>query len=151
MWSINPSSASFFSDRYPGPISASSGARWWSGAPRRGKRFWIKSSSCAARGGWRAVAVDVRSPINQSGVIFHDTLFDENAVCHIAFGNAYPEGFQGGGAMSEAELDALGVNSSDTHQDLMIGTETMKVIGICADGHEVPIMENGMFLDEVLV
>ncbi len=94
--------------------------------------------------------VDVRSPINQSGVIFYDTLFDENAVCHIAFGNAYPEGVQGGGAMSEAELEALGVNSSDAHQDLMIGAETMKVIGICADGHEVLIMENGMFLDDVL-
>ena len=94
--------------------------------------------------------VNVRSPINQSGVIFYDTLFDENAVCHIAFGNAYPEGVQGGGAMSEAELEALGVNNSDTHQDLMIGTETMKVIGICADGHEVLIMENGMFLDDVL-
>ncbi len=94
--------------------------------------------------------VDVRSPINRSGLIFHDTLFDENAVCHIAFGNAYPEGVKNGSSYGEAELEAMGVNSSDTHQDLMIGTEAMTVIGICADGHEVQIMKNGMFLDEVL-
>lgn len=94
--------------------------------------------------------VDVRSPINQSGAIFYDTLFDENAVCHIAFGNAYPEGVQGGGAMSEEELEAMGVNSSDTHQDLMIGTSVMKVVGICADGSEVLIMNHGMFVDDVV-
>jgi aminopeptidase len=94
--------------------------------------------------------VDVRSPINQSGVIFYDTLFDENAVCHIAFGNAYPEGVQGGSTMSEEELEAMGVNSADTHQDLMIGAGAMKVIGICADGREVLIMNDGMFVDDVV-
>lgn len=94
--------------------------------------------------------VDVRSPINQSGLTFHDTLFDENAVCHIAFGRGYPEGIQGGSKLSQEELAALGLNSSDTHEDLMIGTETMKVIGTCADGSEVVIMENGMFVDAVL-
>ena len=94
--------------------------------------------------------VDVRSPINRSGLTFHDTLFEENAVCHIAFGNAYPEGVRGGATMSDADLEAMGVNSSDTHQDLMIGTEAMQVIGICADGHEVQIMKNGMFVDEVV-
>ncbi len=94
--------------------------------------------------------VDVRSPINQSGLIFHNILFDENAVCHIAFGRAYPEGIQGGSKLNAEELDALGLNSSETHNDLMIGTETMKVIGTCADGSEVVIMENGMFVDDVL-
>jgi aminopeptidase len=94
--------------------------------------------------------VDVRSPINQAGLIFHDTLFDENAVCHIAFGRGYPEGIQGGSKLSQEELAALGLNSSDIHVDLMIGTETMKVIGTCADGSEVAIMENGMFVDAVL-
>jgi aminopeptidase len=94
--------------------------------------------------------VDVRSPINQSGRIFHNTLFDENAVCHIAFGRAYPEGIRGGSKLSQEELDALGLNSSDIHIDLMIGTETMQVIGTCADGSEVMIMEKGMFVDAVL-
>jgi aminopeptidase len=94
--------------------------------------------------------VDVRSPINQSGRIFHNTLFDENAVCHVAFGRAYPEGIRGGSKLSQEELDALGLNSSDIHIDLMIGTETMQVIGTCADGSEVMIMEKGMFVDAVL-
>lgn len=94
--------------------------------------------------------VDVRSPINQAGVIFHDTLFDENAACHIAFGRGYPEGIGGGNQMSNEELDAMGLNNSDAHQDLMIGTDSMTVIGICADGSEVLIMQDGMFTDEVL-
>lgn len=94
--------------------------------------------------------VDVRSPINQSGLVFHDTLFDENAVCHVAFGRGYPEGVAGGNGFSREELDAMGVNWSDTHDDLMIGTATMRVSGTCADGSEVLIMEKGQFVDEVL-
>ncbi len=94
--------------------------------------------------------VDVRSPINQAGVIFHETLFDENAVCHIAFGRGYPEGIQGGNQMSADELEAIGLNSSFSHEDLMIGTDTMQVIGVCADGSNVVIMENGMFVDAAL-
>jgi aminopeptidase len=61
--------------------------------------------------------VDARSPINQSGLLFHETLFDENAVSHIAFGKAYPDGVEGGAQMSEDQLTALGVNQSDTHVD----------------------------------
>ncbi len=94
--------------------------------------------------------VDVRSPINQSGLIFHNILFDENAVCHIAFGRAYPEGIQGGSKLNAEDLDALGLNSSETHNDLMIGTQTMQVIGTCADGSQVMVMENGKFVDAVL-
>jgi aminopeptidase len=94
--------------------------------------------------------VDVRSPINQSGLVFYDTLYDENAVCHIAFGRAYPEGVQGGSEMSREELDAMGLNASDTHEDLMIGTLAMQVTGTCADGSEVLIMRDGMFLPEVV-
>ena len=74
----------------------------------------------------------------------------KNAVCHIAFGRAYAEGIQGGSKLSAEDMDGLGLNNSETHNDLMIGAETMKVIGICADGHEVTIMENGKFLDDVL-
>jgi len=94
--------------------------------------------------------VDVRSPIHRSGLLFHETLFDENAVCHIAFGDAYAEGVEGGDAVSEEQLRALGVNSSDAHEDFMIGTETMNVTGICADGTQVAIMRSGQFTAEVL-
>jgi aminopeptidase len=91
--------------------------------------------------------VDSRSPINQSGALFYNTLFDENAASHIAFGRAYADAVEGGTAMSEAEREAAGINDSDTHCDLMIGTPTMRVIGLCADGSEVTVMENGQFVD----
>ena len=90
--------------------------------------------------------VDVRSPINQSGVLFYNTLFDENAVCHIAFGKAYPDGMQGATAMTDEQRAEAGINESPTHCDLMIGTPTMHVYGICADGSQVTVMENGQFV-----
>ncbi len=93
--------------------------------------------------------VDIRSPINQAGVIFYDTLFDENAVCHIAFGDAYPGGVVGGDDMSKEQLAALGVNQSDTHVDLMIGTPTMNVTGTSIDGNDILIMENGRFVPAI--
>lgn len=93
--------------------------------------------------------VDVRSPIQQAGVTFHETLFDENAASHIAFGQAYPEGVKGGSGLGREELDAMGVNVSDAHEDFMIGTPRMRVSGICADGREVPIMEEGRFVPGV--
>jgi len=94
--------------------------------------------------------VDERSPINQAGVIFHEILFDENAVSHIAFGQAYPEGVVGGDALDQAEYEAMGINESKVHVDFMIGTATMNVIGIRADGGEVLVMENGQFVADAL-
>ena len=93
--------------------------------------------------------VDARSPINQAGIIFHETLFDENAVSHIAFGEAYPDGVVDGSNLEAATLRSMGVNRSSLHVDVMIGTPTMRVIGLGVDGAEVPIMENGQFLDSV--
>ena len=93
--------------------------------------------------------VDVRSPINRAGVIFYETLFDENAVCHIAFGEAYPEGVVDGAAMSDEEQRAIGINKADTHVDFMIGTPTMDVDGITADDRTIPIMRAGRFMADV--
>lgn len=90
--------------------------------------------------------VDVRSPVNQADVVFYETLYDENAACHIAFGQAYPDGVEGGNALSDEELTALGVNKSDAHQDVMIGTPSMDVIGLRADGSTLSIMEQGEFI-----
>jgi aminopeptidase len=90
--------------------------------------------------------VDVRSPINQSGVLFYDTLFDENAVCHIAFGSAYPTAVEGAEHMSEDERKAFGLNIAHGHEDLMIGTPTMQVTGIGVDGRKVEIMRAGQFV-----
>lgn len=90
--------------------------------------------------------VDVDSPINRSGLIFGDTLFDENAACHIAFGKAYPLGIQGGKTMDAEALKALGMNDAKNHDDVMIGTETMSVTGISAAGQRIPVMVNGKFV-----
>lgn len=94
--------------------------------------------------------VDVRSPVNQVNTTFYDILFDENAVCHIAFGEAYPEGMIGAADMDEEELAAHGVNLSDTHVDFMIGTPTMNLYGQCANGRTLTLMVDGQFADDVL-
>lgn len=94
--------------------------------------------------------VDAGSPIFQSGRVFYEILFDENAACHIAFGEAYPECVEGGGNLSRDDLAALGANFSDTHVDFMIGTATMSIDGLCADGRTVAIMRDGRFTDAVL-
>lgn len=94
--------------------------------------------------------VDVRSPVNQTHTTFYDILFDENAACHVALGEAYPEGMMGSAGMDEEELVAHGVNVADTHVDFMIGTPTMNLYGRCADGRELTLMENGQFTADVL-
>ncbi len=94
--------------------------------------------------------VDVRSPIHQAGVTFHEILFDENAACHIAFGEAYPAGMEGADELSSEEQAAAGVNKSDMHLDVMIGTATMDVTGLTADGREVAVMRQGQFTPEAL-
>ncbi len=93
--------------------------------------------------------VDAGSPVFQSGLLFYEILFDENAACHIAFGEAYPECIAGGNAMSRAELADAGHNFSDTHVDFMIGTATMSVTGQSADGQTLPIMREGRFVPGV--
>jgi aminopeptidase len=94
--------------------------------------------------------VDVRSPINKAGVLFYNTLFDENAVCHIAFGKAYTEGMAGADALDADARLAAGLNESDAHCDMMIGTPTMDVTGVCADGSEVVLMAQGEFVSAVV-
>jgi len=84
------------------------------------------------------------SPISNSGVLFYNTLFDENASCHFAFGEAYPC-LKGSGDMSEEELKAAGVNFSMTHVDFMIGTADLSVTGTTHDGREIPVFVDGNF------
>lgn len=94
--------------------------------------------------------VDVSSPIFKSGLTFYNTLFDENAACHVAFGKAYPIGLEGGADLSEEELVEAGVNNSDLHQDVMIGTATLDVTGHLSDGTELAIMREGRYTSDVL-
>lgn len=84
------------------------------------------------------------SPISRSGVLFLNTLFDENASCHFAFGEAYPQ-IEGAENMSEDELKERGANFSMTHVDFMIGSEDLQITGITHDGKEIPVFVNGNF------
>lgn len=86
------------------------------------------------------------SPISKSGILFYNTLFDENASCHLALGDAYPMNVKGGIDMSEEELKEAGANHSMTHVDFMFGSQDMKITGICKDQSEVKIFENGNFV-----
>lgn len=87
--------------------------------------------------------VPVSSPINQSGVLFYNTLFDENAACHIAFGAGYPTNIKGGAKLTRAQLMEKGLNDSAIHEDVMIGAPDTRITGVCKDGTEVVIFENG--------
>ena len=86
------------------------------------------------------------SPISAQKILFYNTLFDENAACHIAFGEAYPC-LKGGQQMTKDELKARGLNDSITHVDFMVGTRDLSIVGTTRDGREVAIFENGNFAD----
>ncbi|NJN81935.1 MAG: aminopeptidase [Caldilineaceae bacterium] len=94
--------------------------------------------------------VDVRSPINQAGVVFYEILFDENAACHIAFGEAYLDCVAESSGLDKTELIEMGVNQAHDHLDFMIGTASMSVLGIDAQGREVVLMQEGRFVPAAL-
>ena len=89
--------------------------------------------------------VPYTSPINLSGILFYNTLFDENAVCHLALGRGFPDTIEGFESMSQEEIRALGVNDSFTHVDFMIGSEDMAIDAELADGSVVPIFRDGVW------
>lgn len=87
--------------------------------------------------------VPASSPIRKSGILFYNTLFDENAACHMAFGAGYPGTVEGGGSMTTEQLLEKGVNDSLIHEDVMIGTEDMDIDGITKTGERVPVFRGG--------
>jgi len=87
--------------------------------------------------------VPYSSPISQSGLLFYNTLFDENASSHIALGQAYSKCIRDGGTMSEEELARRGANRSLIHIDWMIGSDKVDVDGIAEDGRAEPLMRGG--------
>lgn len=84
------------------------------------------------------------SPISNTGILFYETLFDENAACHFAFGEAYPC-VRGADKLSPDEQKALGINQSINHVDFMVGTADLEIIGTTCDGREIKVFENGNF------
>ena len=86
------------------------------------------------------------SPIKNTGILFYNTLFDENASCHLALGDAYPMNVKGGTEMTDEELAAAGANKSMTHVDFMFGSRQMHIEGICQDGSTVTVFDHGNFV-----
>ncbi|MBE6970644.1 MAG: aminopeptidase [Ruminococcaceae bacterium] len=84
------------------------------------------------------------SPISNMNLLFYNTLFDENAACHMAFGEAYPC-IEGGRDMDKEQLKEKGLNDSDAHVDFMIGTKDLKIIGTTWSGEEIPVFLDGNF------
>ncbi|MCT6923882.1 aminopeptidase [Metasolibacillus sp.] len=83
------------------------------------------------------------SPISASNILYYNTLFDENASNHLAIGEAYPTCYEGGRELEEGQLEALGINTSITHEDFMIGSGEMDIDGELADGTVEPIFRQG--------
>jgi aminopeptidase len=83
------------------------------------------------------------SPISASGLLFMNTLFDENAACHIALGQAYSSCLRDGDTLTPEQLTARGANSSLIHVDWMIGSNRIDVDGITAAGNAEPVMRAG--------
>ncbi|AMM85328.1 aminopeptidase [Martelella sp. AD-3] len=87
------------------------------------------------------------SPISASGILFYNTLFDENASCHIALGQCYSKCFIDGDKLSADEIAARGGNSSLIHIDWMIGSDKIDIDGLDADGNATPVMRGGEWAD----
>ena len=83
------------------------------------------------------------SPISASGLLFYNTLFDENAACHIALGQCYSKCFLKGAALSKEQIEKQGGNKSLIHIDWMIGSGEIDIDGITADGKKVPVFRKG--------
>lgn len=86
------------------------------------------------------------SPISQSQILYYDTLFDENASCHLALGKAYPMNIKNGPSMSDEALKEKGCNLSLTHVDFMFGSADMEIIGTDQNGDTKTIFNNGNFV-----
>ncbi len=87
--------------------------------------------------------VPFESPVNQTGVLFYNTLFDENAACHLALGHGFTNVIKDYENYTQKELYAMGINESMIHVDFMIGTRDLTINGITKDGKKVPIFVNG--------
>ena len=87
--------------------------------------------------------VPFESPVNEAGVLFYNTLFDENAVCHLALGHGFTNVIKDFDKYTLAECYEKGINDSMIHVDFMIGTRDLSIVGVTRDGKRVQIFENG--------
>ena len=93
--------------------------------------------------------VPYSSPIRKSGILFYNTLFDENAACHLAVGMGFTNVLRDFEKYTDDEAHKMGINDSVIHVDFMIGTRDLSINGICDDGKEIKIFENGDWAFEI--
>ena len=89
--------------------------------------------------------VPYNSPIRESGIMFYETLFDENAACHFAIGRGFTNTIVNYDKYTNEEMKEMGINDSALHVDFMIGTKDLSIVGIKKDGGELVIFENGLW------
>ena len=89
--------------------------------------------------------VPYNSPIRESGIMFYETLFDENAACHFAIGRGFTNTIVNYDKYTNEEMKEKGINDSALHVDFMIGTKDLSIVGIKKDGSELVIFENGLW------
>lgn len=121
------------------------GGRIVEGRADRGEEVLLKvlDTDEGARRLGEVALVPQSSPISQSGLLFYNTLFDENAASHIALGQCYSVCFEGGGKLTPEEVATRGGNSSAIHIDWMIGSGEIDIDGVTAEGGRVPVMRRG--------
>jgi aminopeptidase len=90
--------------------------------------------------------VAYKTPISQSGVLFYETLFDENASCHLALGASYPMNIKAPKTATREQLDKLGSNNSLVHVDFMFGSKDMNVVGYTYENQPIQIFKDGEFV-----
>ena len=83
------------------------------------------------------------SPVNETGFLFYNTLFDENACCHLALGRGYSNTIVGFEKYGRSDFARMGVNDSSVHVDFMIGSEDLEIVGVTQSGQRVPVFEKG--------
>ncbi|TNF08796.1 MAG: aminopeptidase [Bacillota bacterium] len=86
------------------------------------------------------------SPISNTNILFLNTLFDENASCHMALGRAYPMNVKNGVNTPISELEKIGYNNSMVHSDFMFGSSDMEIVGVTQDGKQIKVFEKGNFV-----
>jgi len=87
--------------------------------------------------------IPYESPINNTGVLFYNTLFDENASCHLALGRGFTNCLEGYESMTNEEAHEKGINDSSIHVDFMIGAKDLDIVGETESGEKVQIFKNG--------
>ena len=108
-------------------------------------KAYISSDEGAKRLGEVAL-VGIDSPIYQSGIIFEEILYDENAACHIAIGSAYKFCIEGGDSLTDKQAEEIGCNESSVHTDMMISSPEVDCVATTYDGKQVELIKNGAWV-----